>query len=224
MEGYGGYNPVLKPLAEITNLLSKEDMPTVRAVYQLLFKLLGVLGVSESDSAVTKQLKKSLKAGLQTRFHLTANDRPEYEILLSENIIALESRYKSLRFLDHTQKEVVRDHLISFIEEVPQEDMMDDEPTAGPSRIGNPGLTSPAAAPRTNKPLLDCLHGDSLHTSGVQVQSAEHELETYITEPIRTSDPLQWWKSNVVIFLRLSKLAQMYLCIPATEVPSERSF
>ncbi len=39
-----------------------------------------------------------------------------------------------------------------------------------------------------------------------------------------TSDPLLWWKQKQFQFPILSCLAQKYLCIPATEAPSERIF
>jgi hypothetical protein len=39
-----------------------------------------------------------------------------------------------------------------------------------------------------------------------------------------TSDPLLWWKQKQFQFPILSCLARKYLCIPATEAPSERIF
>ena len=36
--------------------------------------------------------------------------------------------------------------------------------------------------------------------------------------------PLLWWKHYSVQFPNLSKLAQKYLCVPATSVSSERAF
>ena len=38
------------------------------------------------------------------------------------------------------------------------------------------------------------------------------------------TDPLPWWKKNQVHFPILACLARKYLCIPATEAPSERIF
>ena len=55
------------------------------------------------------------------------------------------------------------------------------------------------------------------------------EVECYI-DRIRTPqanhtvDPFQWWNDNKKPFPRLFKIAQKYLGIPATSVPSERLF
>jgi hypothetical protein len=38
------------------------------------------------------------------------------------------------------------------------------------------------------------------------------------------ADPLIWWRQKQSLFPILSCLAQKYLCIPATEAPSERIF
>ena len=52
------------------------------------------------------------------------------------------------------------------------------------------------------------------------------ELSLYLSMPLsdENTNPLEWWKVNKVQFLNLSQMAQDYLAIPATSVPSEESF
>lgn len=52
------------------------------------------------------------------------------------------------------------------------------------------------------------------------------ELQSYFLSAAVDSeeDPLVWWKEHAKQFPALSKLAQKYLCIPATSSPSERVF
>lgn len=52
------------------------------------------------------------------------------------------------------------------------------------------------------------------------------EFESYMKIPriSRNECPLSWWKRNRHQFPMLSKVAQFYLGIPATQTPSERLF
>ena len=52
------------------------------------------------------------------------------------------------------------------------------------------------------------------------------ELAVYLqtTEVDSDTDPLDWWRCHQTNFPRIAKLAQQYLCIPATSAPSERVF
>jgi hypothetical protein len=56
-------------------------------------------------------------------------------------------------------------------------------------------------------------------------QQAQHmECSTFLWQCPGISDPLLWWKQKQFLLLILSCLAQKYLCIPATEAPSEWIF
>ena len=54
--------------------------------------------------------------------------------------------------------------------------------------------------------------------------STADELNEYMKEVVRVSNPLDWWKMNVFQFPRLAKLAQRFLAIPAISIPSEKHF
>lgn len=53
---------------------------------------------------------------------------------------------------------------------------------------------------------------------------ASLEMKAYLKEETTDDSPLQWWKMNAFRYPLLSKMAQRYLCVPATSVPSERVF
>ena len=57
----------------------------------------------------------------------------------------------------------------------------------------------------------------------VQVQS---ELLRYKTEALISVDqpPLHWWSTRQHLYPNVGKLAQKYLCVVATSVPSEQLF
>ena len=58
------------------------------------------------------------------------------------------------------------------------------------------------------------------------MQRAEKEMDRYFDLPAADpeSDPLQWWRNETQHFPILAVLAQKYLCICGTSVPSERLF
>lgn len=54
----------------------------------------------------------------------------------------------------------------------------------------------------------------------------EKEVDSFLKDPppLLDSSPAAWWKVNEGRFPRLANLAQKYLAIPGTSVPSERGF
>lgn len=69
-------------------------------------------------------------------------------------------------------------------------------------------------------------HARSSLTPSSPNSKAEKEVQQYQeSSPLPLSDePLGWWKSEACKYPHLAKLAQRYLCVPGTSVPSERIF
>ena len=50
-------------------------------------------------------------------------------------------------------------------------------------------------------------------------------MSKYLKESLdREGDPLEWWRIRSKTFPLLGRLAEKYLCIPATSVEAERKF
>ena len=60
-------------------------------------------------------------------------------------------------------------------------------------------------------------------TQNSAVSNAE-ELNDYMKDVMRGTNPLDWWRLNATKYPRLSELAKIYFTIPATSIPSERTF
>ena len=91
--------PVLEPLAVITELLGKKDQPTGSGVHVILYSILKyVLNFVDHDSNVVRNMKLTIKEGLQKRFKVSDRGQPMDEDFGSPLLIGslLDSRYKIL--------------------------------------------------------------------------------------------------------------------------------
>ena len=211
--------PVLEPFAEVTEMLSREDLPTSSSIMVLVPTLLAGLSVNELDSGAIAELKQIIKRGFITRFNLNADGEPTEETLRALPMTAtfLDPRYKALKFLTPMMRETVQDHIVSLMDQVnqaPHTAVVKVEPTESELDV------VPA-----KKMLLDCLRGDVVDlTDDTAPTSSELELESYITERVIIPDSLLWWSQHMTTFPKLAALARIYLAVPGTEVPSERAF
>ena len=208
--------PVLEPLADITEVLGKEDQPTGSGVHVILYSIFkDVLNFVDHDSNVVRNMKLKIKEGLQKRFKVSDQGQPMDAVLGSPLLIAslLDPRYKTL-----VGRDIVPEGKIEILYLVVNDSM---------GELNNPTATqedsnSGAAVPPKKSKLWEILGGEV--SSNYNQQSQRDELLDYIREPVTISDPLMWWKRNEFKFPRLGQLAKKYLAVPATSVPSERTF
>ena len=221
--------PLLEPLAEATQLLTSETLPTCSSVLVILATLLPPLGHVDLDSVAIREVKDKIRTNMMKRFHVDENGDPDDNILSEIYAVSalLDPRSKSLKFMSSNKREKIQDHLVAILEQNRQIEQSgavvhtntDSEPIS--IKIEDIEEHVPAAKKR----LIDCLSPDVVDlTVGDQSTTIERELEGYITEPVHVTDPLAWWKVNHTRFPNIAQVARRYLCIPATEVPSERSF
>lgn len=66
----------------------------------------------------------------------------------------------------------------------------------------------------------------SASTSNSVVSSSIITMRQYLEERIipRNECPLKWWQARAILYPELSNLAEKYLSVMATSVPSERTF
>ena len=213
--------PVLQPLADVTEMLAKEDLPTLSCVHVLIPHLMTSLAPHELNTASTAQMKQNIIKGMMTRFRVDNVGIPTYtEVNVPLLATFLDPRYKTLKCLPPSKREMIQDCIISLMSEP-------DRPAQQPSTTVKvkEEPQDDVAPPACKKMLLDCLMGDIVDLTQENIPStSELELERFISERVTVADPLLWWKMHGGNFPKLAPLARKYLAIPATEVPSERVF
>jgi len=216
---------ILEPLAEATDILGMENTPTLSSVHVLIPTLMRNLSPNGRDAPYARDLKAKIRRSLVSRFHTEQDGTPVHSSLTSTSIMAtiLDPRYKTLRFLSTQQREAVQDELVSLMANLPQY-VQRTEAHAAAQTEDHADEQNEQQTPAAKRQLLDCLRGDIVTEEQRAPTSNELEIEAYLCEPVRTQDPLDWWKFHEHKFPKIAVIARRYLCIPATEVPSERSF
>ena len=170
-----------------------------------------VLVAKEGDTDLTKEIKEWIKVDLEMRY-----SDPNINQLLA--IASFLDPWFKLGYVGGRENVLaeVKEQLVEVISnngtENPNDSSSDNPPAAkkakGLSKILGKHLGSTASIGLTPqekiKPKLDC------YLSHPQLEMEENLLN--------------WWKAEHTRYPHLAKLAQKYLCICATSVPSERVF
>ena len=172
--------PVLSPLADATEILTKEDSPTLSQVFILLHQLITKnLAQTADDSPTARNLKASIRGSLVKRFQLREGGIPIS--LASHPMVAcfLDPRYKSLRMLEEEERQQV----LTYIQGLVPESLPPAEPLVKQESQGSANS------------IFDCLVGD-IEVDLTKPAAIQQECDMYLAEPVRVSEPLQWWRIN----------------------------
>ncbi|XP_038129338.1 E3 SUMO-protein ligase ZBED1-like [Cyprinodon tularosa] len=223
---------LLAPLKAATTLMCEEKQPTVSIIAPLRKKLLTHFEYTPDDTPLIKDMKRVMAEDLRERY---VNEEP---FLL--RAAALDLRFKKLPFLSDERRnqtfECIAEEAAQLKEqrlqnepevqaqETPLHAQMCDE------RETKSMEETPPVSKKTK--VLDDLFGDSFSTEDqcarkkTSKELANDEIRKYrdIASLSLGGKVLQWWKAHQAEFPLLADLAQTYLCIPGTSVPSERVF
>ena len=103
------------------------------------------------------------------------------------------------------------------------------QPPESPSTVGEVA-NPPVSLPTQSVPAIraDFEERVSSLRPGVQnpLTEAMLEIKGFLCEQLlpRTADPLEWWRSRVLVYKNICEVMKIRLCIVATSVPSERIF
>ncbi|XP_059417293.1 E3 SUMO-protein ligase ZBED1-like [Carassius carassius] len=180
------------------------------------------LAADEDDTELTCSIKTKVLGYMEAKY-----EDPATQTLL--NIATfLDPRFKK----DYIPKEQLEEISVRI-----KSEMKEAQPAVAISSSVGAAVSGAEAEPcqsatATSTKRMKKSLGSLLQTSVTSPsESSDHatieaEFNSYILIPKIHSeqDPLAWWRIHKVNFPHLSKLAEKYLCVPATSTPSERLF
>ncbi|XP_057333515.1 E3 SUMO-protein ligase ZBED1-like [Microplitis mediator] len=200
---------LLRPFEGVTRDVSGAKYETCGKIIPTVYNLFEDLEALSCKSDVAKNLKNNLKCELKKRF-----DKIEFNAIPAIAML-LDPRFKKMYF----QSSLAASKAISHVNDKLQSLKKSDE-----QRVVN------------NENEILKLRGIWKHHEKRAAESMKFveennighhfELKQYLKEPpiLINEDPIQYWNSRKSFFPSLYKIAEEYLIIPATSVPSERLF
>jgi len=201
---------ILKPFEAATEELCTTDYTYLSKVIPLS-SLLTQVTAAHADPLVPGPQSAFKAALLQQMQQHFSNFESTYELAVST---LLDPRFKKHAFNNHSALETAQARLQNEISLIVQST---DNSSGADNSVND---SSSSFWNMFDKKVSEA--GALKDTSS----EADNESRRYFQEANipRKSDPLQWWRLNEVQFPHMKSLAQKYLSIPATSMPSYRLF
>ena len=224
------YVKVLKPFEDVTSMMSASRYPTLSMVIPVLNVLKQQMDGSEMDD-----FGRKICGNINERW-------PDYESNLDLAIPALlDPRFKEYAFSNDGAKESAVQETVDLMYHNTNSVQANQaigfgstsDESSGQSSTQEASTRSETASGSGNvwgifKKMVAKKRAS--HTQGesreVIKQNLQKEFSIFCNDDLLEPDksPFDWWKRNCRLYPNVSKLAQTYLSIPATSVPSERLF
>ncbi|XDV25933.1 hypothetical protein PO909_029757 [Leuciscus waleckii] len=212
-------NKVLSPLQDFTDALSGEQYVSVSYLKPVLSLFnTSILAEEESDTQLTKDVKRNILAYLNEK----NSDQVTDDLLDIASL--LDPRFRT-KYMD---KEKVERVLSRAVEEIVPLMKAQQDTLSGAAGAADAEPVPPEE--KRKKTLASFFKRQSTTSSSTLTLPEEERIRMELTVYLQTTevdsdtDPLDWWRCHQTNFPRIAKLAQQYLCIPATSAPSERVF
>ncbi len=216
----------LGPLLEFTDVLSGEDYVSVSYIKPVLHLFNNtVLAAADDDTELTKEGHEKSHPRVLKREVL----RPKTVDLLDMASL-VDPRFKDAYIADDRQELIKTRAVAEILSLLEVQAATVREPLPHTSTEAA-AVGAEAAVERQSKKVKRSLGSFFKKASDgtaalTDREAIEVELKSYLQtmQVDGETDPLDWWRLHQANFPRVARLAQKYLCIPATSAPSERAF
>ena len=214
----------LKPISDLTDILSGEERVTASCLKPLLNHL-------HNEALAEKEGDTTLKSDIQQRIKEYMKRKYDDESVMSTLNISccLDPRFM-LKYCDDDDEAIaIRQSIIQqgLVIARRMEEQQPPRPPADGENERQEESTGPSAAPTKKRRLVDILCTTNSPQEGMSNEErVKEELSRYLgyNRPEINTSPLEWWKHHSKDLLYLSILSKKYLSVCATSCPSERVF
>ncbi|XP_047656263.1 E3 SUMO-protein ligase ZBED1-like [Tachysurus fulvidraco] len=219
----------LGPLLEFTDALSGEDYVSVSYIKPVLHIFNNtVLAAADDDTELTKDMKRVILECLNEKY----SDPKMVDLLDMASLV--DPRFKDAYIADDRQEFIKTRAVAEILSllEVQAATVREPLPHTSTEAAADGAEAAEVAVERQSKKVKRSLgsffkKASSDGTAALTDREAiKVELKSYLQtmQVDAETDPLDWWRLYQANFPRVARLAQKYLCIPATSAPSERAF
>lgn len=202
---------ILRPFKEITIEMSSQTEVTISKVLAATDGLQRLYDNFYFD--LTTDISKNLLLKIKTEFNNRFKNCSRHPVLAKAAL--LDPRFKRLAFRDEGSYENAKTMLRAELENLTR------------TPLETEVITEPSPAIPDNDSIWKEFDAKVLASGSTSnAVSSIITMRQYMEEKIlsRNECPLKWWQARTVLYPELSSLAQKYLSIMATSVPSERTF
>lgn len=214
---------ILKPFKQLTEEISSEEKVTISMVLASTGSIIKIFQILNTN--IVTDIGKKLANKIITEFKRRFNNFYRHPVLSKAAL--LDPRFKKLAFrFDTSSYESAKDALTT---ELQNELELNFHKQSIESNEYESTLDISTDVTDADKESI-WKDFDSLATSesaaNSTVSSSIIIMRQYLEERIipRNECPLKWWQARAILYPELSNLAEKYLSVMATSVPSERTF
>ncbi|XP_043390693.1 E3 SUMO-protein ligase ZBED1 isoform X2 [Chelonia mydas] len=223
--------PVMRTIKIATSFLREEQNISISSLMPCIHGIVAAIGQQlEESSDIIKMVVGNIRSELMQRWSISEDEK----VLESPAIIAsfLDPRFKEMRFLSPNLRSELHKRVKNMLSQVFNHQSPPSPQFWVPNadykaEVGEAGGQLSAHKDRgpsgQSQSMYDILLGKDPTESMPEIHQ---QLENYIVEPLckRSTNPLDWWKTNEHRFPAVARLGRQYLAIPATVVLPDQAF